>query len=161
MPRRAPLDTLDAAYDEAVRLLTRKARSAREVAEALEARGAAREDIASVLDRLRSHRHLDDAELASDEAFTLIDSKGWAPQAAVLQLEARGIASVLAQEAVDSVVEGRSETELCEAALRRRLRSRALADAAKEGRALARLGYDADVIERVLERAARSDGTDG
>lgn len=159
MPARRPLETLEDAYEEAVRLLARKARTAAEVAAELDARGAAPEHVESVVARLKAHRHLDDAELAHDQAFALLDGKGYAPEAAVQALVQRGVGSGLAQEAVDAARDGRTERALCEAAFRRRTKGRALtqADAAREGRALARLGFDAEIVARVLEQALGSD----
>lgn len=152
---KARIETLEAAYEEAVKLLARKARTAREVEGELLARGAPADDVASVVARLKAHRHLDDAALAGDEAFTLVDGKGWAPAAAVQILVERGVPPAVARDAVDAACEGRGEGDLCQAALARRLKGRPLAPslAAKEGRALARLGYEEDVVTRVLERA--------
>lgn len=154
MPRQTPIHSEDDAYEEAIRLLARAPRSAAEVAARLEAKGADPDAIESVLGRLRAHRHVDDAELASDQAFKLLDGKGQAPALAVQTLIARGIAERVAREAVEAAREERSEQALCEAALRRR-NNKAIAPsaAAREGRALARLGYDAEIIARVLERA--------
>jgi regulatory protein len=155
MPRAAPLDTLEAAYDAAVRMLARKPRSCAEVQKALLDAGADSEHVESVLSRLKAHRHLDDAELASDEAVALLESKGLSPEAAVYKLTSRGIAQAVARPAVDAVREGRSEWALCERALQRRLKGRPLAekDAGREGRALARLGYEEEIVTRTIERA--------
>lgn len=152
------LDTLEAAYEAAVAMLARKARTATEVASALAEKGASPDDVESVVARLKAHRHLDDVTLAHDEAASLLDGKGLAPAAAVESLVQRGIAEGTARDAVDTVREGRSDLELCGAALARRLRGRALApaDVGREGRALARVGWDEEVVLRVLERAARS-----
>lgn len=152
--RRLPL-TLDDAYDEAVRMLARKARSAAEVKAALVGKGTSVDDADSVVARLKAHRHLDDAEFAADQAFSLLDGKGTAPEAIVRTLEERGIASSLAREAVASIRDEREELDLCREALSRRLKGRAL-DAsvvAREGRALARLGWEEDLVSRVLEEA--------
>ena len=61
------------------------------------------------------------------------------------------------REAVEAARDGQTELQLCERALNRRLKGKALAPtgAGKEGRALARLGYGEDVISRTLERALR------
>lgn len=141
-------------------MLARKARTSAEVADELAARGAGAEQIASVLGRLKAHRHLDDAELAGDEAFRLVDGKGLAPSAAVQKLVERGIASKAAQAAVEAAVDGRSEAALCERALEKRLKGRLLMSeqVPREGRALARLGYDEGLVARALERALRHPG---
>jgi SOS response regulatory protein OraA/RecX len=155
MTRRPVLDSLDATYDAAVQMLARKARTSAEVRNELLAHGASEEDVESVLGRLKAHRHLDDAELASDEAFSLLESKGLAPELAVYKLTERGLPDSQAREAVEGAREGLSESQLCQRALERRLKGKALAPsgAAKEGRALARLGYDEEVIARTLEWA--------
>jgi SOS response regulatory protein OraA/RecX len=155
MARRTTLDTLDAAYDAAIQLLARKSRTSAEVRQELLDRGAADEDVESVIGRLQANRHLDDAVLASDEAFSLLESKGLSPELAVYKLTERGVPQAMAHEAVEAAREGQSERQLCRRALDRRLRGKAISPdaAAKEGRALARLGYDEEVIARTLERA--------
>jgi regulatory protein len=160
MPKRSPIDTLEEAYDEAVRMLARKPRTSAEVAEALAARGVGADDVESVLGRLKSHRHLDDAVLAGDDAFSLVDGKGLAPAAAVQKLLGRGIPEAVARDAVEAAREGRTESELCARALERRTKGRPLAPDAvgKEGRALARLGYDEETVLRALERALANGG---
>lgn len=157
MARRRTLVTFDDAYDEAVRMLARKARSAAEVSQALLERGAGVDDVESVIARLKAHRHLDDAELAADQAFSLLEGKGLAPQAIVQTLVARGVLAATAEEATSSVLEGRSDVELCEQALSQRLKGRALTESAfaREGRALARLGWDEETVARVLEAALK------
>jgi SOS response regulatory protein OraA/RecX len=156
MAKAARLDG-EAAYETAVRMLARKSRSCAEVRAALAEKGATDADIESVIGRLKAHRHLDDAELASDEAYTLLESKGLSPDAAVYKLSMRGLDSGLARRSVESVREGRSEWVLCERALERRLKGRPLPErnAGREGRALARLGYEEEVVARVIERAMR------
>lgn len=157
MPKAAPLQTAEAAYEAAIKMLTRKARSAFEVREALLAKGATEEDVESIVGRLKAHRHLDDAELAADEAHTLIEGKGVSPTMAVYTLTTRGLASELVRQSVEAARDGRSEADLCERTLLRRLKGRRLAEAniGREGRALARLGYEEDVVTRALERATR------
>jgi SOS response regulatory protein OraA/RecX len=71
-----PLVTLEDAWEAAVDLLARKARSAGEVAKALKARGASDEHVEAVVSRLKAHRHVDDTALAEDEAFALVDGNG-------------------------------------------------------------------------------------
>lgn len=146
-----------AAYEIAIRMLTRKSRSCAEVRAALAEKGAAAGDVEDVVARLKAHRHLDDAELASDEAYTLLESKGLSPDAAVYKLSMRGLDAGLAKRSVEAVREGRSEWVLCERALERRLKGRQLPErnAGREGRALARLGYEEEVVARVIERAMR------
>jgi SOS response regulatory protein OraA/RecX len=159
MAKAAPLDA-EAAYELAIRMLARKSRSCAEVRTALAEKGASDSDADSVVSRLKAHRHLDDAELASDEAYTLLESKGLSPEAAVYKLSMRGLDAGLAKRSVESVREGRSEWVLCQRALERRLKGRPLAErnAGREGRALARLGYEEEVVARVIERAMRGSG---
>jgi regulatory protein len=160
MPKRSPIDTPEDAYDEAVRMLARKPRTSAEVIEALAEKGADAEMIETVIGRLKSHRHLDDAVLAGDEAFALIDGKGFAPALAVQTLLERGILEATARDAVEAAREGRTDAELCGRALSRRNRGKTFApdDTPKEGRALARLGYEEEVVLRVLERALAAGG---
>ena len=156
MAKAPPLDA-DTAYNTAIRMLARKARSCAEVRIALTDKGASGDDVESVIGRLKSHRHLDDAELASDQAYSLIDSKGLSPERAVYMLTERGIASTVARQAVDAIREGQSDWVLCERALARRLRGKALSEknAGREARALARLGYEGEIVTRAIDRALR------
>jgi regulatory protein len=160
MAKRGPIESLEEAYDLAVRMLTRRARTSAEVRAQLLHEGGRPDDVESVLGRLKAHRHLDDAVLASDEAFRLLEAKALAPALAVYSLTERGIDGATAQESVESVREGRSEVDLCVRALSLRLKGRQLKveAAPKEGRALARLGYEEDVVTRTLERALRGSG---
>jgi len=160
MPKTAPIDTAEAAYEAAIKMLTRKSRTCQEVRETLLAKGASEDDVESVVGRLKAHRHLDDAELAADEAHALIESKGVSPELAVYKLTTRGITPSMARKSVDAAREGRSEWALCERALDQRRRGKALReqDAGREGRALARLGYEEEIVTRVIERAVRGSG---
>lgn len=144
-----------AAFDRAVRLLTSKARSSYEIRKALLNEGASEEVAANVVSRLVSHRQLDDAELASDQAFSLLQGKGYSPAAIHEALTQRGLDGALVDEAIAFVTEGRSDTELCAGALERKLGRAALTPetAARHARALGRLGWDEEVIRRVIERA--------
>lgn len=144
-----------AAFDRAVRLLTSKARSSHEIRTTLVKEGADEDVAAAVVSRLVSHRQLDDAELASDQAFSLLQGKGYSPAAIREALTQRGIDGTLVDEAIAFAVEGRSEVELCAEALDRKLGSSVLTpdSAARYARALARLGWDEEVIRRVIERA--------
>ena len=157
MARVVDIVTEEEAYLHAVGLLARRARTSAEVSSDLASRGASPEVIESVVGRLKSHRHLDDAAYAFDAAGALLDGKGMSPEAAVATLVERGVSEATARDAVDGARDGRSDGELCRAALDRRLRGRALEASmvGKEGRALARLGWDEEVVLRALERAAR------
>jgi SOS response regulatory protein OraA/RecX len=156
MAARSRLATLDDAYAAAVGLLARRSRTTAELAAELSARGASPPDVDAVVARLKAHRHLDDAELAHDQAFALLDGKGYSPSLAVEALERRGVLPADARAAVEAVREGRSERELCERALRKRTGRLRLdpAKAGREARALARLGHDAEIVARVLEQAS-------
>ena len=159
MVRRGPIAGEEQAYEVAVSLLARKARTSAEMVDSLSAKGVDDATIQSVLGRLKSHRHLDDAALASDQAFSLIEGKGLSPAAAVQTLVARGIPEATAREGVEAAREGRTELDLARQALDRRLKGRTLSPeaAAREARALARAGYEEDVVERTIERALRTE----
>ncbi len=160
MPKRRPLDSLEGAYDAAIKMLARKSRTTQEVRDDLLEHGASEPDVESVLARLKANRVLDDAVLATDDAFSLVESKGVAPALAVYKLTSRGVAPSIAQDAVDAAREDRSDLELCAEALSRRLKTGRLdvEDVPKQGRWLARLGYDEDVVARVLDQALRGSG---
>ena len=153
MPRKGDMSTEEAAYEEAVSFLARKARTTAEVMERLSAAGARDEVVSSVVGRLKAHRHLDDTAYASDAASGLLDGKGLSPDAAVATLVSRGVGDSTAREAVEAAREGRSEVELCRAAADRRIGAGPLAPAAfgRHARALARLGWDEETLRRVLE----------
>jgi regulatory protein len=160
MPKVAVIDSQEVAYERAVKMLARRPRTSTEVREQLIAAGASTDAVDEVVARLKAHRHLDDAELASDEAHTLLEGKGLSPELAMYKLTTRGIAPALARDCVEAVREGRSDWALCERALQRRLRGKRLParNAGREGRALARLGYEEEIVARVIERAMNGSG---
>lgn len=163
-PPSEPL-TPEAAYERALGMLARRARTAREIAAELEARGATAEVVEGVLGRLVSQRHVDDAELAGDAAGALLAGRGVAPAAAVERLVARGVHASTAREAVESAREGADERELCRRALERRLRGAGAPSdgkaAARHARALLRLGYEPEVVASVIEQTLGVEPAEG
>lgn len=143
----------EAALDRAVRRLARSARSSRELRDELLGHGFDEETVRRVLDRLESLRHLDDRELASDQALVLLNSKGHSPGAIREALSARGIDSTLIEDALEAAIDGKDEATLCVSALRKRLGSTKLTvkTAPRYVRALARLGWSEDAIRRALD----------
>jgi regulatory protein len=115
------------AFDKAIRLLARRARTASELERALEKAGVASDARASTLARLRELGYINDAEAARARARTRID-KGDARRLLVKKLEAQGVEASTARAAAVEAAAGVGEEELAARALERRLRGRKPAD---------------------------------
>jgi len=154
---RRVIETEEQAKEAALAALARRSRTKAELEKDLLARGVDPEMTRRVVDGLPAQGLLDDARLAADEARGLLDRKGLSPDAAASTLVARGLAESAARQAVDAARDGRTDAMLCDAALRRRLHGRPIDPSAveREARAMTRLGWDADLAARTLEKALR------
>ena len=146
-------------YELALRALGHKERTEAELAEWLQARGVADDDVASVLERLLEAGAVDDERFARRFAEDKRELRGWGPDRITEALRARGIDETLIEVAVGA--------EGAEAMLGRALetveqsgidtsdepsRARALSLLARRGFPL-EVAYDA---VRALERRSRA-----
>ena len=141
----------------AVRLLSYRGRSKRELERRLKSKGFGWTTIASVLEELERAGYINDAQFARDYAERLIRRRKYGPFAAQIKLRQQGISQPQAEEAVQEALEGLDEFELAEQAALKRLDK--LGDdldwRAKRRRLwsyLARRGFSYEVIEDVVRR---------
>lgn len=87
------------AYDDAVRLLARRALSRLEVERKLVERGHEPEDVAQAIDRLVAARALDDDALARALLASRAKRRGSGRDRAIAELESRGIPAAAAERA--------------------------------------------------------------
>jgi len=110
--------------DRALKLLGRKARTRKEMDQALEKAGVPQGERAEAVARLEKLGYMDDLEVARARARTLL-GRGAAPRLAERKLAEQGVGAAQARAAVGEAAEGASEAELLDRALHRLLRGRA------------------------------------
>jgi regulatory protein len=157
-PPQGPGSTSNAApaapsgFDFALKLLARKARTARELDAALARKAVPREEREAVLARLSELGYMDDREVARGRARVLLE-RGEAPRLAERRLSAQGVEREIAKAAVAQVQGAISEDELLARALRRRLHGRAPRDENERRRvfrALIAKGHKPSAVARAL-----------
>jgi regulatory protein len=143
------------ATEVCLRLLAMRARSRHELKLALGRKGFAEPVQEEVLEKLQGYGYLDDARFARDRAASLLQKGRLGPQAVLQRLEAHGLASEVAHEALASAT-GSVEFDALAAARKvlegRGLLGRPLApkERARAGRLLHSRGFSEDVIHRLL-----------
>jgi regulatory protein len=90
----------EAAYEKALRLLDRRARSSTEIRRRLEQVGFAQEAIEQTLQRLIGCGLVDDVRFARQLASTLGEGRGYGPRRIIFELGRRGISGERAEEAL-------------------------------------------------------------
>jgi regulatory protein len=136
-------------------MLARRELTERQVRERLARRGYDPDHIDAAVTKLKGDRSLDDARVAGAMARMEISTRRHGRLRAQRQLEAAGLPSTLAREALDEVLSTVDHDALIAAALNRRLRgSRAIEDDA-EFRRLYRFlvgqGFESDLVMRTLK----------
>jgi regulatory protein len=133
--------------------LTGRARSRRELADALARRNVPGDVAMRLLDRFEEVGLVDDAAFAHSWVAGRVASKGLAPRALAHELRRKGVDDEVAREALDGIGEDEQETA-ARALVRRRLRSMGRLDDTTRTRRLvgmlARKGYEAGVAHRVV-----------
>lgn len=147
------------AYLAGLQLLARRELSEAQVRQRLTRKGYQPPDIDAAVGRLRAERALDDRRVATAIARTETRVRGRGRLRVKRQIEAAGITSALAQEAIDEVFADVDAEGLLAAALERRLRGRtAIADDREFQRLFRYLtaqGFESDRVLAAL-RARRS-----
>lgn len=118
MPARA--DHENRAYEKALRLLTVRSRSRKELKQRLVAERFSEKEAERVLDRLAAVGLIDDQKFAIDRARAMGKGKGWGPRKLRADLLQRGIAA----EAVDEAVAQAYGTQSCAQVMKRLLKKR-------------------------------------
>ena len=152
-----------ALLDRALDILAASARSRRDMRIRLKRMGATDPDVAWTMERLERLGYLDDAQYARQLAQARILSGGTSKRRVASELFKRGVSRETADAAIEATLE---EVELDEygaalQAARKRVRALASLDAVTRRRRLyaflARRGYAADVVSRVVREALAQD----
>lgn len=143
------------ATEACLRLLTVRARSRHELRLALERKGFSAQVQDEVLLKLKEYGYVDDERFAQERAASLLRRGRLGPQAVLQRLEAHGLGTEAAREAL-SVAKGAVEFDPLASARKvlegRGLLGRPLApkERARAGRLLYSRGFSEDIIQRLL-----------
>ncbi|WP_437571039.1 regulatory protein RecX [Sorangium sp. So ce542] len=143
-------------YERALRLLSFRARSARELEKRLIEKGEPPEHVATAIARLSANGLLDDARFAEAKARSGIVGKPRSRRRIEQDLARKGVARDVAEAAIRRVMadEGTDELAVAERAARKKLRSLSGLDPMEQRQKLyaflARQGYAPDVVRRAL-----------
>jgi regulatory protein len=156
-----------AVMDRALNLLAHRARSARELRRRLLQKGEPAPLVEAALERLARMGLIDDAEYARQVARSTAVVRGASKRRVRQELFRRGVASEIADAAIEQVYADESVDagEIIERAARKRLKALGGLDPETRRRRLygflARRGYESDEIRATLERVlAASDADD-
>jgi regulatory protein len=140
-------------------MLARRELSEAQVRQRLARRGYEDDEVDSAVARLLEERALDDRRVANAIAHTETRVRGRGRLRVKRQIEAAGISTPLAQEAVDAVFSELDADELLATALEKRLRGRAAIADDREFQRLYRYlitqGFDADRVLAALRSRRR------
>ena len=125
-------------FEYAVRYLGLRACSSDELKSRLRARAALLGDVDATIVRLKEIGYLDDKRFAESYAAARLENDGFGRMRVLTDLRARRVPSGLAEKAVERVFEDRSENELIDAFIARRLPSLVGAGPIEDERILAR-----------------------
>ncbi|MDF3048987.1 MAG: Regulatory protein recX [Pseudonocardia sp.] len=161
-----PADPVVVAREICLRLLTDRARTRQELADALARKGVPAEAAAAVLDRFDEVRLIDDAAFAGQWVRSRHRHRGLGRRAIANELRRKGVADEVAGEAlaeIDTESEDRRARELVD----RKLRSLTIATTDQRTAAarrlvgmLARKGYSAGTAYRVVREALAERGAE-
>jgi regulatory protein len=152
-------------FEYAVKCLGVRAFSAGDLRAKLQLRAANAGDVDHVLARLKDIGYLDDRRFAESFAAARVENEGFGRARVLRDLRARRISGKLADQAVERALGDRSETELIEAYIERRMPSITGAGSIEDERKLAsayrrlrRAGFTSGPILAALKKiAARPD----
>jgi regulatory protein len=159
-------DPVSMAREICLRLLTDRARTRQELAQALRRKGIPDDAAGTVLERFDEVGLIDDAAFAGQWVRSRHAHRGLARRAIAMELRRKGVADEVAGEAL-AEVDGESEERRARELVDRKLRSLKVASAEQQtvaGRRLvgmlARKGYGAAVAYRVVREALAEHGAD-
>jgi regulatory protein len=159
-------DPVAVAREICLRLLTERARTRRELAQALRRKGVPDEAARSVLERFDEVGLIDDAAFAGQWVRSRHAHRGLARRALAVELRRKGVSDEDAGEAL-AEVDAESEERRARELVDRKLRSLAIATTEQRAVAarrlvgmLARKGYGAGVAYRVVREALAAHGAD-
>jgi regulatory protein len=154
----AALPSGDSAHDEATRaalkLLSTRARSSRELGTLLERKGFSGSARAAAIKAVKGWGYLDDDRYAIDRASVLLREGKFGPAAVLVRLKAKGISEDRAEAAVAKATEALEfdpRTAALELLRRRHLEApKTAAEKGKASRLLRSKGFDDDIIETLV-----------
>lgn len=159
-------DPVAIAREICLRLLTDRARTRQELAQALARKGVPDEAAAEVLDRFAEVGLIDDAAFAGQWVRSRHTYRGLGRRAIAVELRRKGVADGVAKEAL-AEVDPESEDRRARELIDRKLRSMAVDTADRRATAarrlvgmLARKGYGAGTAYRVVREALAEHGAD-
>jgi regulatory protein len=159
-------DPVSLAREICLRLLTDRARTRQELAQALRRKGIPDDAAGTVLERFDEVGLIDDAAFAGQWVRSRHAHRGLARRAIAMELRRKGVADEVAGEAL-AEVDGESEERRARELVDRKLRSMKVASAEQQAVAgrrlvgmLARKGYGAGVAYRVVREALAEHGAD-
>jgi regulatory protein len=110
-------------FDYAVKYLALRACSSEELRGKLRLKAAHMGEIDGILDRLKDIGYLNDARFAESYASYRVENDGFGRMRVLSDLRGRRVTGNLAEKAVEQVFEGKSEAEMIDAFIERRMPS--------------------------------------
>ena len=153
----ARVDHENRAYEKALRLLTVRSRTRKELKQRLVAERFSDKVAEHVLDRLVSSGLIDDKKFAVDRARAMGKGKGWGPRKLRSDLLKRGIATEAVDEAVSQAYGTQSCTQVMKRLVMKRFGGQVLtqkADRKAKGKAqrfLLGRGFEPDEVSAMFE----------
>jgi regulatory protein len=152
-------------FEYAVKCLGARAYSTGDLKSKLRMRAADPPDADAVIDRLKDIGYLDDRRFAENYAAARVENEGFGRMRVLNDLRARRVSGEMADQAVEQALGGKSEAELIDAFIERRMPSLAAGGPIEDERKLAaayrklrRAGFTSGPILSALKSiAARPD----
>lgn len=163
VPRRARKLAAEELFEYAVKCLGARAWSTGDLKAKLIMRAADEADAGRTIERLKEVGYLNDARFAENFAQARIENEGFGRMRVLHDLRARRVAGEVAERAVEQALDGRSEAELIEAWIERRMPSIATGRPIEDERELAsayrrlrRAGFaSGPILAALKKRSAR------
>lgn len=157
-PRKLAAEEL---FEYAVKTLGARAYSTGDLKSKLRLRAANPADAEAAIERLKEIGYLDDRRFAENYAAARVENEGFGRMRVLQDLRARRIAGDLADRAVEQAIGERSEEELIDAFMARRMHSVAVGGPIEDElqlaaayRKLRRAGFTSGAILKALKRIA-------
>jgi regulatory protein len=153
----ARVDHQDRAYQKALRLLTVRSRTRKELKQRLVAERFTDKVTEQVLDRLVDAGLIDDKKFAIDRARAMGKGKGWGPRKLRSDLSKRGIANEAIDEAISQAYGTKSCTQIMKRLVKKRFGTEVLtqkADRKAKGKAqrfLLGRGFEPEEVSAMFE----------
>ncbi len=161
-PRKQPRKlTAEELFDWAVKSLAAQAASAGDLSNRLRRKAMLASDVATTIERLKEIGYLDDRRFAEGFANARVENEGFGRRRILNDLRAKKIEGNMAEHAVSQALDGRSEEELIESWIDRRMPRAAAGqglgterELAAAYRKLLRAGFAPGPVLRALKKRA-------